>query len=77
MTPKPKEIEWWTLDDGESIGKFLREGDAHGDYLCPKCNKPCNYWEGTIDQDRQGNDITGWAYHCYECGLGCEAEYLD
>lgn len=69
-------VEWftmWTTDkESESIGKFPLEQAADGDYICPKCGKPAEYDEGQIDQDRMGNDIYGWWFDCYQCGIGTE-----
>lgn len=70
---KQRSIEWFTLDDGDAMGPYPLTTNDNDDWLCPKCGKPCEYWEGQIDQDRMGNDIRGWAFHCYDCGIGSEA----
>ena len=41
---------------------------------CPNDGEQMTYWEGTIDQDRQGNDIRGWNFYCPKCGHETEVE---
>jgi hypothetical protein len=71
MTRK-REIHWVDLAEGESVGVFPLEETASGDYICPKCGQTTHYWEGQIDQDRMGNDIDGWSFDCWTCGIGSE-----
>ena len=70
-------IEWftmWTPDkEPESDGKFPLDQTDDGDYICPKCGKPAEYDEGEIDQDRQGNYISGWWFACWNCHIDTEA----
>lgn len=66
-------IEWSKIDTGESIGKFPLRTNATDDYFCPTCGDPCTYNEGQIDQDIMGNDIHGWWFDCYECGISSES----
>lgn len=74
---KQRVIEWFTLDDRfDSVGEFPLETTYEGGYVCPKCGKPAEYWEGTFDQDRMGNDIQGWSYDCFHCGIGTSVEEL-
>jgi hypothetical protein len=69
---KVREIHWVDLAEGESVGVFPLEETISGNYMCPKCGKQCHYWEGQIDQDRMGNDIHGWSFDCWDCGIGSE-----
>lgn len=69
-----KEVNWFTLEGFDSLGFLSTQLTADGDYICPKCGKPATYWEGTFDQDRMGNDIQGWSYDCFACGIGTGAE---
>jgi len=71
---KVKEVNWFKLEPFDSLGFFPTEITYHGDYICPKCGKPATYWEGIIDQDRMGNDIRGWSYDCFPCGITTGAE---
>jgi len=67
-----RDIEWFTLEEWESVGKFPLQTTPRGDYICPKCGKPAEYWEGAFEQDRMGNDIEGWSYDCYGCKISTE-----
>ncbi len=69
-----REMNWFTIDEFDSLGFFPLSKDSAGDYICPKCGKSATYWEGVIDQDRQGNDIRGWSYDCYPCGICSQVE---
>ena len=70
-----REMNWFDVEDN-SIGFFPLETTADGDFLCPQCGLVCNYWEGAIGQDRQGNDILGWTYDCWHCGITTDAHEL-
>lgn len=65
-----KSVNWFTMDDDfNSLGFLDTELTFEGDYICPKCGNPAQYWEGTVDQDRMGNDIQGYSYDCYDCKI--------
>lgn len=70
-----REIEWHNIngDDYESIGKHPLQLTQNDDYVCPTCNKPAEYDEGQIDQDFMGNDIYGWRFVCWDCGIASES----
>lgn len=76
---------WFTLwsaettdvETVEKVGDFPLEKTATGDYICPKCGKPTEYVEAQIDQDFMGNDIYGWWFDCYQCGIGTEPVEFD
>lgn len=75
-----KTVEWFKLwEPGETdiespykVGEYPLIVTTNGDYICPQCGQPADYVEGQIDQDFQGNDIGGWWYDCYKCGIGTE-----
>lgn len=64
------QTEWLDMDTGEHVCFAPTEQtDDLEAYLCPKCGKPCEYWEGQIDEDPMGGTISGWAYDCWECHI--------
>jgi hypothetical protein len=63
-------VNWFTHETDDSLGFFPLETTHGGDYICPKCGKVAEYWEGIISQDRMGNDIRGWSYDCFPCKIG-------
>lgn len=65
-----RDIVWYDLDSGEPLGVFVTEVTYNGAFICPKCSDLATYWEGQIDQDEMGNDIQGYSWDCYECGIG-------
>jgi DNA-directed RNA polymerase subunit M/transcription elongation factor TFIIS len=70
------QIEWFDMETGESVGIFPYDPtDDLEAFICPKCGKRTEYWEGQIDQDRMGNDIYGYSYDCCNCKIhtACEA----
>lgn len=70
---RKREMEWFTIEPSESIGTFPLEETPSGNYICPKCHKPTEYREGQIDQDFMGNDIDGWWFVCWDCGIDTAA----
>jgi DNA-directed RNA polymerase subunit RPC12/RpoP len=69
-----REVNWFTIDEFDSLGFFPLVKDSEESYICPRCGKPATYWEGVFDQDRQGNDIRGWSFDCFPCGITTGAE---
>lgn len=67
-----REMNWYTLAGYDSVGTFPLETTSDGDYLCPKCGAVCTYWEGSIGQDRMGNDVQAWSFDCYSCHISSE-----
>lgn len=70
-------VDWFTLFSEETpiakkIGSFELSTTRGGEWRCPKCGNAATYVEATIDQDFMGNDIVGWWWDCYECGIGTE-----
>lgn len=72
------QIEWFQMDEPyDSIGIFPYEPTDYVEaYICPLCGKRTQYWEGQIDQDQMGNDISGYSYDCYECKIHSAVEEL-
>lgn len=66
--------KWHYEETGVPFGESSDQREWHEEPDCPKCGKRTHYWEGTIDQDRMGNDIHGENYVCYECQIGTECE---
>jgi hypothetical protein len=58
MVDNTRQIEWFTIEDGESVGTFPLLTDDDGDYRCPKCGQSAEAWEGD----------------CYRCGICTEAQ---
>lgn len=58
----------------EDTGVFVCESEDDKSYIsdpdCPLCGEKAHYWEGQVDQDFMGNDLHGWNFCCYECGIG-------
>jgi len=75
MRPQIQEIEWFDMNQGDSIGKFPTDLTLDN-APCPKCGKPCDYWEGQIGEDRMGNAEYGWSYDCYACKVHSEVKEL-
>ena len=48
----------------------------HKTFQCPDGHGQMTYWEGTIDQDEQGNNIAGCFHYCETCGFQTETEEL-
>lgn len=71
-----REIKWFDMETDECLGSFPLNLNNVGDYVCPKCGKPAEYREGTIGQDRMGNDINGRSFDCYQCHIYSQAEEL-
>jgi hypothetical protein len=72
------QVEWFSMNEPyDSIGfcDYETTDDLEA-YLCPLCARRTEYWEGTIDQDEMGNDIRGYSYDCYECGVHSAVEEL-
>lgn len=69
---RTKPLEWFKFEPYQSIGIFQTSSNDHDDYLCPTCGDPCVYNEGMIEQDEQGNDISGWWFECHSCAIYCE-----
>lgn len=78
-----KKVWFWTsIEDDDAVAVYESEqaGDDHSDPRCPKCGERSVWDEGVIDQDFMGNDIRGWWYICWGCGLSTQAiegEYND
>jgi alpha-glucuronidase len=62
----------FTFQTGDSLGQMEFQVNFYGHPHCPKCNKVMEYWEGQIDQDYMGNDISGWNHVCYACDVQTE-----
>ena len=73
---RTKDVNWFTLERFDSLGFLETEITHDGDYICPKCGKPAHYWEGTFEQDRMGNDVQGWSYDCFDCGITTGVEEI-
>jgi len=72
-------VKWFDWNSGELIGEFQDSwSDSYEwpDLLCPKCGRKCEYCEGQIDQDIQGNDIHGCWWVCGDCRITSENEPL-
>lgn len=70
---RKREMEWFSLDDGESAGTYPLKETSSGTYICPTCDRPTEYHEGQMDQDFMGNDIDGWWFICWHCGIDTAA----
>lgn len=71
-----RQLNWHYSENGDHVcTQEVRNADME-DPNCPLCGKPTEYWEGQIDQDRMGNDIDGWNYVCWACGIGTEVQEL-
>jgi hypothetical protein len=70
----------WVDANSDEIGAFPEEYEDSDsefpDILCPKCHKPCSYYEGMIDQTRMGDDIDGFWWACERCGIVSHATEL-
>lgn len=71
-----RDIDWYSLETDEPLDTLPTEISYDGDVICPKCQKRCTYWEGQIGQDEMGNDLDGWAFYCFPCGICTDWEYL-
>lgn len=67
-----RKLEAFDIHTLDSLGCMEFAVNAYGHPICPKCGKVMEYWEGQIDQDYMGNDITGWNHICFNCGLETE-----
>jgi len=43
---------------------------------CPHDGEQLTYWEGTIEQDEQGNDLDGYWFTCPKCDYESEVTML-
>jgi hypothetical protein len=69
---RPRKLKAFDMQTSADLGEITFEVNAYGHPICPHCGKVMEYWEGQIDQDRQGNDIDGWNHVCYDCGIETE-----
>lgn len=73
-------VTWHDAITGALLGEFPEEWNRLREFpnrLCPICGNECEYQEGTIDQDRQGNDIQGCWWMCLVCGCTSESQETD
>lgn len=67
------------MPSDETYGDYeeqYRWEEWHKTFQCPNGHGQMTYWEGTIDQDRQGNNIDGCNHYCPECGYESKLEEL-
>lgn len=69
---KPRNFDWHNTETGEHVAST--EDDKYWDIppRCPSCLLHAEYWEGQVDQDFMGNDIYGWNWTCYPCGVSTQ-----
>lgn len=48
----------------------------HASFQCPHGHGQMDYFEGTIEQDEQGNNIDACNHYCPKCGYATEMEEL-
>lgn len=71
-----KTLTWDYDETGDPVCvQTISNADAY-EPECPLCGKKTEYWEVQIDQDIQGNDIYGWNWCCWDCGISTPLEYL-
>lgn len=70
-------MQWHYIETGELFEETQEDIAWESDPHCPICKQVTDYWEGTVDQDRMGNDIEAGHHVCYTCKLGTQWEYLD
>ncbi len=72
-------VKWFDWDSGELAGAFpdsWTDSYEWPDMFCPQCGKPCQYVEGQVGQDEQGNEITGCWWICGDCRITSDDEEL-
>lgn len=68
----PRMLTWYDNASDNEIGEFADGTGAEDAPLCPKCGAETTYEEGRVDQDVMGNDIEGYWFVCWPCGISTE-----
>jgi len=64
---------WVDLDEGIAVADSEQARNDTSNPICPKCGERSVFEEGQIDQDFMGNDINGWWFTCFGCGIATQA----
>lgn len=64
-----REVNWFNSTE-DSLGFFMTVVDENGTFICPRCERPCDYWEGQTGEEKfTGRPIIECQHLCDRCEI--------